>query len=144
MFNENVSQKTLAVLLTNILYSDVSQSVNYKNSWNSDSKGTEDMQEYAKNFARWVLSTFWRVFARKYIFLDLEAAPRNRPKFWKKVYHEVSLPIFCMNNKTFIEFVFIMDINRPFYSYASLWMNERLRLTLFWYKPLSFSCGNHA
>ena len=78
MFNENVSQKTLAVLPTNILYSYVSQSVNYKNSWNSDSKGTEDMQEYAKHFARWMLSTFWRVFARKYIFLDLEAGQGSK------------------------------------------------------------------
>ena len=78
MFNENVSQKTLAVLPNNILYSYVSQSVNYKNSWNSDSKGTEDMQEYAKHFARWMLSTFWRVFARKYIFLDLEAGQGSK------------------------------------------------------------------
>ena len=78
MFNENVSQKTLAVLPTNILYSYVSQSVSYKNSWNSDSKGTEDMQEYAKHFARWMLSTFWRVFARKYIFLDLEAGQGSK------------------------------------------------------------------
>ena len=78
MFNENVSQKTLAVLPTNILYSYVSQSVNYKNSWNSDSKGTEDMQEYAKHFARWMLSPFWRVFARKYIFLDLEAGQGSK------------------------------------------------------------------
>ena len=28
--------------------------------------------------------------------------------------------------------------------YHSLWVKVRLRLTLFWYKPPSFSCGNYA
>ena len=35
------------------------------------------------------------------------------------------------------------DSSRPFNSYPSHWMNVRLRLTLFWYKPPSFSYGNY-
>ena len=42
------------------------------------------MQEYAKHFARWMLSTFWGLSTRKYIFLYFETGPRNRPKFLKK------------------------------------------------------------
>ena len=39
------------------------------------------MQEYAKYIARWVLSTFRRVSAKKTICLYPETMPRNRPKF---------------------------------------------------------------
>ena len=42
------------------------------------------MQEYAKHFARWMLSTFWGLSTRKYIFLYFETGPRNRPNFKKK------------------------------------------------------------
>ena len=43
------------------------------------------MQEYAKHFAWWLLSTFWGESARKNISLYPETMLRNRPKFYRKL-----------------------------------------------------------
>ena len=51
--------------------------------------------------------------------------------------------LYCL-----INFVIFVLEDRPYYSYEtsnpSLWVNVKLRLTLFWYKLLSFSYENHA
>ena len=45
----------------------------------------EEMQEYAKHIAQWMLSTFLGVSARKKDLYHQTAMPRNRPKVYKKV-----------------------------------------------------------
>ena len=60
------------------------------------SNWTEEMQEHAKYIARRVLSTFWGIFARKKICLRVGKFVKN-------------LEIFWMNNKTIIEFGFLMS-----------------------------------
>ena len=57
------------------------------------------MQEYAKHFARWVLSTFWGVFARKYIFLYLEIGRETGQSFEKKSSRRKAYNLICLNGR---------------------------------------------
>ena len=54
------------------------------NSWISDVNWIDEMQEYTKLIARWMLPTFWGVSARWNICLYPENLPRKRPKVWRK------------------------------------------------------------
>ena len=54
------------------------------NSWISDVNWIDEMQEYTKLIARWMLPTFGGVSARWNICLYPENLPRNRPKVWRK------------------------------------------------------------
>ena len=54
------------------------------NSWISDVNWIDEMQEYTKLIARWMLPTFWGVSARWNICLYPENLPRKRPKVWIK------------------------------------------------------------
>ena len=75
------------------------------------------MQEYAKHFARCMLSTLLgQVSAVKYIILYPETGPREKVKVLKKSLRGgklliKTLQIFCMNNKAIIEFRFITHVN---------------------------------
>ena len=54
---------------------------------------------------------FLRSICKKIKSFYILKSAEKQAKVLKKVFEEVSLQIFCMNNKTFIEFVFMMHIN---------------------------------